>query len=184
MIHLGISHLTYSLFRPGIPLTQEQQHFVTRKPVPLSPFFSSLRPFPLSIWLLVIFTFGCFCVTFWISYKVYHSHYLAHANLARKENNPVMFVIKTLVGAVEPENVPWFKDGWSGGKLASFFWTLFSFIIIMFYCCNLRTVMTVVTYEVPVDTLSGILESGKNIYMAQEFYGYRFVTDKGNCKAQ
>ncbi len=173
MIYVGISQLIYTLFQPSVPLMQQQEHFLTRKPVPLAPFFSTLRPFPLSIWLLVMFTLGCFCITFWVFYKLYHSQNMAFAGLAKKEGTEIMFIIKPFIGAVEPENVPWFKDQWSGGKLASFFWSLFAFVIILFYCCNLRAVMTVYTYEVPVETLNGILESGKNIYIAQEFYRYK-----------
>ncbi len=146
----GLDDLMHRLFRPGMALVQQEEHFMTRNPIPLTPFYSTMRPFSLSVWLLVASTLAVFCLLFRACYNVYNSHSVSYAGLAKHEPSPIMFFMRPFLGLTEPEVLPWFNHKWSSGRLATLLWSIFLFLFVQFYCCNLRASMTVLVYEEPI----------------------------------
>ncbi len=166
----GLSDIMFKMFLPSVPSLLFEEHYITRRPLPLPPYLSTLRPFSLQVWIATFATLSLFSIVFLLTYKVYSNKNVAYANLTKKEGDLCRFVYLPIFGLTEPEVLPWFKDAWSSGKLATLLWQVFMLFTIMFYVSTLRAGMTVITYESEPNSMLDILNREKTVYIAREFF--------------
>lgn len=143
--------------------------FVTRKPVPIISYDQYISGFSVSVWMAILSSLLLFAICFKLFYNAYITHF--PPGFCGSLTNPFDFIILTLAGITEPDPLPWFPK-WSAAKCLVLFWSILSTFIIFFYTCNLRSRLTAVTYEKPIDNARDVVERGKTVFLHIGLYNY------------
>ncbi len=151
-----------------VPHMEQNFHFISRMPRVLEHVDSFLLPFSSQIWLIVMLSLLCLSIMFYATHSLYISSALIHAGLHKPETSSMNFLLFTFAKLTEPDPIPWFSQKWSTGKLVTFVWSLFSFLILSFYNCNLRAHLSAVSYEKPIDEAEDVILHGKKPWLMVE----------------
>ncbi len=143
--------------------------WATRKPIPIISYNQFISGLSSSVWVAVLVTLLVFSACFKLFYAVYYSHF--PPGFVGSLINPFDFILLTFGGITEPDALPWFHRG-SASKLIILLWSCFSTFMIFFYNCNLRTRLTTLTHEKPIDTMWDIVDRGMPVFCYPGYYNY------------
>ncbi len=177
-------------FHISPPFWQHSSIYISRQPRPIVSYGNILLPFDLPTWILASVALFFLAIFFVIAHYVLNAPDLKYLCLVRKESSPTNFFLFTFAKFTEPgmhvyncntvrklvlansDPIPWFPK-WTSGKFATLLWSLFSFLIIMFYTSNLRAHMVTINYEQPLDTFEAIVQNGQKVYLYNGAYQQR-----------
>ncbi len=151
-----------------------ESKYVSRLPRQEVNLNNIITPFDHKTWMWIIVSLAAFSIFFMTAHRVYKCDHLKDYKLARTEKFlPINFFILTFGLFTEPELLPWFKVKWSAGKVGTGLWLLLAAHMLTFYNSNLRAHLISIDVEKPIDTLQGVLDNGKRVWMYQESLGLR-----------
>ncbi len=163
----GIVPIISHLFDFGTPTHLTKLRYISRLPRRVTSYAYGilLDPLELPAWAMTLVTIMSLSAFLFTAHKVYTSDHLDHLKLAKPEGSTTNFIVYPMARITEPDPLPWFTSRWSAGRMVTLLWIAFSFLMNMFYACNLRAHLIVVTYEKPIDTLEDIVKNGQTVYI-------------------
>ncbi len=143
-------------------------HFVSQEPKISNKYDHLLRPFNWPVWSAVVACLILFSTMFYLTYHTYSSEHLFGQKLHSNGFSYYTFPLYTLTKVKNPAPLPWFHPKKSTGRLLTFEYTVFCFLLVVMYLSNLQAHLVAVGYEKPVDTMQDVIDNKLTPWIMKE----------------
>ena len=141
--------------------------FITSSPKQVQSYGNVSKPFSAHVWFALFGTMSLISMGLFASYRMYSNH---QPEFVRPESSLLNFFLFPFCKLTEPEPLPWFVRKGTSGHYQVFLWTILTWLLVMFYQCNLRAHLISKEYEKPISSLQDVLERSSKIWISNSMW--------------